>query len=554
MEIPIIASLIILGYIFKNKKHPKSQKYKENKLQQKSVYNNNRYNQVDKQVRKIKEDFYNKSKNPLKSGIIPENFNQKILNSKTSNSNQIKSQLSGEVMVKENFTHNNMVPFFGSKLTQNMNLDNNISQRKLEMFTGTDEYTSGVGKKEQKPLFKPTMNTGGYINGKPVDMDRQLNRYDNGNKKPTELPFEQIRVGPGLNQGYTDKPSGGFQQLDKRDYLIPKSIDELRTKNNPKLQYRKPVIFGKNGVDRRTDQGEVYKHRPDKFYINSQDRYFVTTGKDLKSTQRPTILVKDTNRQSTTTDYYGIARGDDNVIDYGLSSMEAPTTERELTGVRTHIMNATKYVKALIAPLLDVMKPSRKEYCEANNYLSNFATNVSKLQVYDPNDIAKITIKETTSENNNQVGYFGNKLKSIVYDPDDIPQTTKKDMTQDDNHFGPAKTVIMTAPKSQADMMNVNLNEVREGTLKLREPTKCNVSLTNGGDVMNIDIQKLEKDRENQRKMFGNKVYGQIKTIHENQITKNKSQLDNKSFANRIDSVMVKAHTENPFTHPLNSI
>ena len=32
-------------------------------------------------------------------------------------------------------------------------------------------------------------------------------------------PWEEIRVGPGLNKGYTNKPSGGFGQNDTRDYV-----------------------------------------------------------------------------------------------------------------------------------------------------------------------------------------------------------------------------------------------------------------------------------------------------------------------------------------------
>ena len=39
------------------------------------------------------------------------------------------------------------------------------------------------------------------------------------------LPFEQIKVGPGLGLNYEDKPEGGFHQ-DIRQYELPKTIDE----------------------------------------------------------------------------------------------------------------------------------------------------------------------------------------------------------------------------------------------------------------------------------------------------------------------------------------
>ena len=39
-------------------------------------------------------------------------------------------------------------------------------------------------------------------------------------------------------------PSGGFHQ-DTRDFIIPKSIDELRPASNPQISYKGRVIPGK---------------------------------------------------------------------------------------------------------------------------------------------------------------------------------------------------------------------------------------------------------------------------------------------------------------------
>ena len=50
-------------------------------------------------------------------------------------------------------------------------------------------------------------------------------------------PIEQIRVGPGLNKGYTWKPSGGIQQSETRNYVLPKRTNETRVRNNPKVTY-----------------------------------------------------------------------------------------------------------------------------------------------------------------------------------------------------------------------------------------------------------------------------------------------------------------------------
>ena len=53
-------------------------------------------------------------------------------------------------------------------------------------------------------------------------------------RKDNYKPWDEIKVGPGLNKGYTSKPSGGFHQADTRDYVLPKNVDELRVLSNPK--------------------------------------------------------------------------------------------------------------------------------------------------------------------------------------------------------------------------------------------------------------------------------------------------------------------------------
>ena len=55
--------------------------------------------------------------------------------------------------------------------------------------------------------------------------------------------------------------------------------------------------------------GDVVKTKPDKFYINDGvERAFTTTGAYVKDEQRPTILIKDTNEQSTSVnEYTGVA-------------------------------------------------------------------------------------------------------------------------------------------------------------------------------------------------------------------------------------------------------
>ena len=59
----------------------------------------------------------------------------------------------------------------------------------------------------------------------------------------------QVRVGPGLDQGYTSLPSGGFHN---RLRIMPKSTDQLFV--NPKTSYEGRTIRGSSIVPLRTSQ------------------------------------------------------------------------------------------------------------------------------------------------------------------------------------------------------------------------------------------------------------------------------------------------------------
>lgn len=71
-----------------------------------------------------------------------------------------------------------------------------------------------------------------------------LDRYYVSNIRSNETPIEKVYVGPGLNQGYTNEPSGGFQQPDAQDYSMPKTTDEIRVKTNPKMSYYGRIVSG----------------------------------------------------------------------------------------------------------------------------------------------------------------------------------------------------------------------------------------------------------------------------------------------------------------------
>ena len=113
------------------------------------------------------------------------------------NSKQFTS-LTGNKITKQELKHNNMVPFFGSKVTQRTGgLNNNESV--LDSYSGSG--TQFQAKREQAPLFKPEKQMN-WANGTPNysqfyqdRMKMNVSGIQTNNK-----PWEEIKVGPGLGK------------------------------------------------------------------------------------------------------------------------------------------------------------------------------------------------------------------------------------------------------------------------------------------------------------------------------------------------------------------
>ena len=388
----------------------------------------------------------------------------------------ITSQLAGVEIPKEQFVHNNMVPFFRGAMRQYTDPNSQAHQSTLEAFTGVSDYYAP--KREQEPLFDMSKNLT-HIHGAPqVDSDRLKDRIAPPTLQNNVLPFQQVRVGPGLKQGFTDRPTGGFQQFDVQELARPKTVDELRVATNPKTTYNGRIIDGQKGV-MRGKIGRMEKNRADTFFENNPDRYLKTTGAVIKATQHGKYTDKPTARQCTSRDYKGVAynnkelpyrskvraphrnqlnpfsltnlslsktgRRDD--YDYGKSTILVYNNERDVTSTRTYQGNLTSIVKAIVAPIEDIFKITKKEYMvDAPRLYGQMKAQVpSKLTVQDPNDIMRTTIKETTLSEADLLNLKG-ATQVTVFDPDQVARTTIKETVLNEseamNIRGPTKAVI----------------------------------------------------------------------------------------------------------------
>ena len=384
--------------------------------------------------------------------------------------------MSGETVPASQFVHNNMVPFFGGTVKQNVSANG---------FASVVERHTGVSAVEQRKepvaaMFAPEKNVG-YVHGAPsVPEDLRNIRYNPSNYRQGEKPMYEERVGPGLNKGFTAQPSGGFQQADVRDYALPKTVDELRVATNPKVTYTEPVIRGIAPHQKPGKHGSVTKNRPDTFFVNTPSRYNTTTGAVKGRRIRTQPIDKYTHRQHTTRHHTGAAGNGTNVRErdrkmqhlrtaepfrvenkldsdgvrnatggerwgdvdaftgtYGKQGIEVLPNERDTTQLNDYLSNAVSFVKEMVKPLEDLMRTSRKENTIGNPRISgNMGANVRKQAVHDPNDVARTTLKETNIHDQRTGNLAGTRFTAPVYDPNDIARTTLKETTIHDERTG----------------------------------------------------------------------------------------------------------------------
>jgi hypothetical protein len=204
--------------------------------------------------------------------------------------------------------HNNMVPFYGSHVTQNT--DPEAHQHLLERFTGQTNSSTELRSQPKREIPSLADRTPGqtFIYGSPVDMAVQTDRYITSNFKRDVTPFQQIRVGPGISQTYDAKPRDGFQTWWRPPY---RNVDELRV--NPKNVYEGRLLPGKEQVTNRGFVGDVYKRRPDTFYINDQRRWNRTTGAFTAPQIRQNFVAYKQNREDTNLAWVGPAGNHENL-------------------------------------------------------------------------------------------------------------------------------------------------------------------------------------------------------------------------------------------------
>lgn len=471
---------------------------------------------------------------------------------------EVVSPLSGMRMPASEFTHNNMQPFYGGSVKQNVAPETNASI--LDSYTGSG-YTQ-IAKKEVENMFETSKAPFGNPFGMEDNTEFFQNRLDTYpgmlRRRDGERPFEPVRIAAAIDEKFGATGKGGFQQLEINEYMIKnlRKTDDLRTTDNPKLTYKGVVVPGQQFIGKpMQDPGEVRKYKPDAFYIDETGERFVGAFAEehQAETTRPVQIMPYTTRTDTSTELIGPAGsqefGESYVIgsyrtpmaqqfggagfrnadmqeyytndpdqpqaDYGKGGYEIRPNERFFTGERVMGLNVTPADNQLVTVHYDDdARPTRRAETEGNPYQAGVATGYANgapaITVWDPTDVARTTVKETTVKWDYKgiaaPGDFPTRLK--VYDPDDIARPTQKaQISAKSEYYGGPKAVTQKFTSHQS-AYNMRLNPNKEAVSKMRKPFAGN----GGIGIFNTNVtqtsKKLDVDIINDRALAVNNVNG----------------------------------------------
>jgi hypothetical protein len=496
----IIGLTTILGYSFANKDEGvrnvtindtiSDQMRVEEKPSSTNIYNSNMVNEAEDTVLQLSINNYEKSKDPVLTGVLPPIYNsysaigdeslltnpiidgsiktlsnvnnvnrytnpndkgnapevgvrpmfKPLLNLDTSestdfsnfgtgvSSDQTISLLTGQPIDR---AHKNMVPFFGSNVKQNIESYTNVST--LDHYTGNK--STFIHKSEQGPRFDTIKQD---IYGTPqVTTSIEMDRFIPSVYRQNEKPFQQERVSAPI-AGTLNNPVTVAQ-------LNQPTIDQLRVANKAQVTYAGRTVSGQMGNTRGVI-GTVAKNKVDTHFELGHDRLFTSTGAVIaKQAPQNYAQMQATTRQSQNLEYYGVAvnkekmkstprytQSFDNSDE--LTSLSTATTRQQLpsdtrrNGVQVITPNKGDYGKGSYN-LPELERDTTKDTPIINQNQSRTGHQVGV------QDKIKNTMKQTTLIRDNS----GN-VKPLVMRPDMLTgvnlKTTQKETTVENKYKG----------------------------------------------------------------------------------------------------------------------
>ena len=465
------------------------------------------------------------------------NMNKSASQSQMDDIGQQFYSLTGDKVNASYFEHNNMVPFFGSNLRTRINNENSY-EGLMDSYTGSGSQT--ISKREQAPMFSPSGNQQ-WAHGAPNMSEFYQSRVNPSMRMANVKPFAEQQVAPGLGLGYTNEGAGGFNSgMMMIDSWLDKTADQLRVDNKPKATGL--MLFGHEGPANsyiktnatNEHMGIMEKHLPDQsFALDTRSpsdprdigRLFTTGGVEKGQTLRAIPVDRYVSRPETAVAYAGGA-GYQNEASY-IPGEYMPTHNQQLGAIPLAVANANgrnyatdadfeikakkaypnnrtsnnqdQYfgmvsgsIGAAVAPLLDMLRPSRKENVLGTlRPYQNPSTTVPQSYIFNPADRPAPTIRETTEKSKNHLNVSSTQSHGAYQVTGHNPTHTNRTETDDFYYAGVASAGARTRQTVSYEAgYNQRNNELKSST---------NIGYTPSGNMnlLNSDINMRQVSRDN---------------------------------------------------------
>jgi hypothetical protein len=461
--------------------------------------------------------------------------------------------LTGDKVNASYFEHNNMVPFFGSNLRTRI-ADDNSYESILDSYTGSGTHV--ITKKEQAPMFAPSGNQQ-WANGAPNMSEFYQSRVNPSLRMANVKPFEEEQVAPGLGLGYTSQGAGGFNSgMMMRDKWLDKTADQLRVDNKPKATglglygHEGPAnSYIKNNATYE-QMGVMEKHLPDQsFALDTRDihnptsgdigRLFTTGGAEKGQTMRAIPIDRYVTRPETAVSYAGGAGYQNEAgyvpgeympshnqqlgalpfaganangrqyatdADYEIKAKKAYPNNRTSNKQDNYFGMVSGSLGAAVAPLLDMLRPSRKENVLGTlRPYQNPSTTVPNSYIFNPADRPAPTIRETTERSLNHLNVSNTHADGAYHVTGHNPTYTNRTETDDFYYSGGAGAGERTRqPTSYVSAYNQRNNDIKSSTID-GYMVQGNMSLMNG----DINMRQVSRDNilKNERGVIATMPY-----------------------------------------------
>lgn len=409
-----------------------------------------------------------------KSGVAKLEI-ERALALKGNYSNFDEKNMTYNVVEENKLAHNNMVPFFRTKTGMGYSHDslqsskvNAVNQRKMELFSGSSKSVDYRPKTERRPLFNPIVGAEKWVYGQPNATNYFETRFIPGKERRNERPFQETRVTPGLAKGYNEISKEGFNDTFR---ALPKTVDELRTADKPKVSYGGVIVPGMKG-QRRGIQSMVAHHRPPTF--KEQDpRDFL---KSLTYYRAPAIYgnvdesVPMTNRAERSEAWYGpVAFSKDEARpDSMQEQFRTPNKENFLSPTPRNTTGVDREKATSNTANSYHVKQTERVTTEVNGYIGHAKPgDYNKGRAFDMVTNIPELNERNASTNQTYVGHAnqGQLNKNYLYDYQNaITSPNNRNQTENREYVGPAgnsqnnKAYLYDYQNAIGDPNNRNIN------------------------------------------------------------------------------------------------